>query len=179
MYPADNTKKTTPPLALVFAYVILIGLPLVLIFSYVDEAKRSEALLLLGYTILIVVLYRMVKSLGRSLKIQPPFVLRKTNARRSWPPMLPPQFDRIRSEIKISTADRKYFHRVFKKRILGLIDRKSKDRSSPMIDPDQLERLLGQRLSKVLSEDERSSLLQRGVSLEDISAILHRLEGLS
>jgi hypothetical protein len=165
-------------------YVVLMGVPLMLIFSYVDGSKRGGALLLFSYIVLTPLLYRIVRSLGRSLKAQIPSAFPK--ATKGRPPLLvPPAFDKVRDEILISTGNRRYFHKALKKRIIKVVGRRLGGQFSGSIPPDQLGLLLGEKLGGAFSEDDEGSmgritlpLLRRGVSLREISDILHRIEGL-
>ena len=177
MSPFDSEKRNLPLFGLTMAFVILIGMPLLLILSFVDESKISEALLIFGYAILTIILYGIVRSVGRSLKAGGPLPLPKKG--RASPPMVAPAFDKIRDEVRISTVDRVYFHRVLKKRILKVLNRKLNGDSSEHISSGELDRVLGEGLSKILCEDENKGFPLRGVPLKEIAYLLHRIEEMS
>jgi hypothetical protein len=180
MYPPP--KRRWP--GLLGAYVvlfILLALPAVPIYYFVEPAYKLLVLRVCMAVVLAFTLYRMVQEVRLQLERQP-----RTDFEAAARPPAPalfmaPQFAKLRDEVTNSVRSQSYFDHVLRRRLLALLERHLRRRFGIGVadlgepPPQGLDPAL---LDLITRERPRRRLPRRGISLRRLRAVVQMVEDL-
>jgi hypothetical protein len=166
------------------AYVvllILLAIPSIPIYYYVDPAYKLLVIRICGGVLLAFSLHHMHKTVREQLEQQPASRFEAVVSVPLPGISLAPQFDKLRNEVHNSLRSRSYFEHILRLRLLRLLERRVRARygsgvtelaehSVAVMEPKLLDAMVGKGPRRVVR--------RWGISLRELRGLVQRLEEL-
>jgi hypothetical protein len=163
------------------ALLILLAVPSVPIYYYVEPAYKLLVIRVCGGVILAFSLCRMLKAVREHLKQQPFSSFEAAAGVPVGAISLAPQFEKLRNEVQNSRRSRSYFEQILRLRLLTLLERRVRarygigvielaERSGAGVKPNRLEAMTRQA--------PRHTRWRWGMPLRELRTLVQTLEEL-
>jgi hypothetical protein len=163
------------------ALAILLAIPSVPIYYYVEPADKPLVIRLCGAVFLAFTLYSMLRAVRESLEEQPSSSFEAAAEVPLAGISLPPPFEKLRNEVQNSHRSRAYFEHILRLRLLALLEYRVRARHG-MGSTELAEHSLAgaelQRLGALVREAPRHTRWRWGISWRELQALVQTLEEL-
>jgi hypothetical protein len=169
---------------LVAAYlvlVVLLAIPAVPIYHYVEPAYKLLVVRVCAGVILAFTLHRLVGAVREQLEQQPASSFEAAARPPVGAVYLAPQFEKLRDEVGNSIHSRAYFVHILRLRLLALLERKVRARFGIRVADlaeSSMEGIDPQLLAVLTHEPRRRILPPRGIRAHELRALVQTLEEL-
>jgi hypothetical protein len=163
------------------ALLILLAVPSVPIYYYVEPAYKLLVIRVCGGVILAFTLYSVLKAVREHLEHQPSSGFEAVAGLPAEAISLAPQFEKLRNEVQNSRRSRSYFEHILRLRLLRLLERRVRarygigvtelaERSGAGVKPN--------RLDAMTRQAPRHTLWRWGIPLRQLRTFVQTLEEL-
>jgi hypothetical protein len=180
MYPPPK-RRWPGLLGAYLALLILLAVPSVPIYYYVEPAHKLLVIRVCAGVILAFTLHRMLKAVREHLERQPSSSFEAAAGVPAGAISLAPQFEKLRNEVQNSRRSRSYFEHILRRRLLRLLERRVRarygigvtelaERAVAVVEP--------KRLDTMVRQAPPHALWPWGIPLRQLRTLVQTLEEL-